>query len=56
MHITQNLFFPDALSDECDQLWVVVARFRKMAHFIPLPKEGKSASDLAFFVCFIILA
>jgi len=35
------------LSDECDQLWVIVDRFTKMAHFIPLPKEGKLASDLA---------
>jgi len=35
------------LSEQCDQLWVVIDRFTKMAHFIPLPKEGKSASDLA---------
>jgi len=35
------------LSEQCDQLWVLVDRFTKMAHFIPLPKEGKSASDLA---------
>jgi len=34
------------LSDECDQLWVVVNRFTKMTQFIPLPKEGKSVSDL----------
>jgi len=42
------------LSDKCDQLWVVVDRFTKMAHFIPLPKEGKSASDLArTFACIV---
>jgi len=35
------------ISDGCDQLWVVVDRFTKMAHFLPLPKEGKTASDLA---------
>jgi len=35
------------LSEQCDQLGVVVDRFTKMAHFIPLPKEGKSASNLA---------
>ena len=35
------------LSDECDLLWVVVDRFTKIAHFIPLPKGGKLASDLA---------
>ena len=34
------------VSDGCDQLWVIVDRFTKMAHFLPLPKEGKTASDL----------
>jgi hypothetical protein len=34
-------------SESCDQLWVVIDRFTKMAHFIPLPKDGKKATDLA---------
>ena len=34
-------------SESCDQLWVVIDRFTKMAHFIPLPKERKKATDLA---------
>jgi transposase InsO family protein len=34
-------------SESCDQLWVVIDRFTKMAHFIPLPKNGKKATDLA---------
>jgi len=34
-------------SEGCDQLWVVVDRFTKLAHFLPLPKEGKTAADLA---------
>jgi len=35
------------LSENCDQLWVVIDRFTKMAHFLPLPKEKKTAADLA---------
>jgi transposase InsO family protein len=35
------------LSEGCDQLWVVIDRFTKMAHFVPLPRSGKTASDLA---------
>jgi len=36
-----------SLSEDCDQLWVVIDRFTKMAHFLPLPKEKKTAADLA---------
>jgi len=35
------------LSEQYDQLWVIIDRFTKMAHFIPLQKDSKSASDLA---------
>jgi len=35
------------LSEGCEQLWVVIDRFTKMAHFIALPTNGKTASDLA---------
>jgi hypothetical protein len=35
------------VSSKCDQLWMVIDRFTKMAHFIPLPKEGKTAADLS---------
>jgi len=35
------------VSEECDQLWVVIDRFTKMAHFLPLPQDGKTAADLA---------
>ena len=33
------------LSEGCDQLWVVIDRFTKMGHFIPL--REKTAADLA---------
>jgi len=34
-------------SEECNQLWVVINRFTKMAHFLPLREDGKTATDLA---------
>jgi len=34
-------------SEECNQLWVVIDRFTKMAHFLPLREDGKTAMDLA---------
>jgi len=33
------------VSEGCDQLWVIIDRFTKMAHFIPL--HEKTAADLA---------
>jgi len=30
-----------------DQLWVIIDRFTKMAHFLPLPENRKTAADLA---------
>jgi len=35
------------VSEENDQLWVVIDRFTKMAHFLPLKQEGKTVADLA---------
>jgi hypothetical protein len=34
------------LSQDCDQLWVIVDRFTKMVHFIPLYKDQKKAEHL----------
>jgi hypothetical protein len=34
------------LSKDCDQLWVIIERFTKMAHFIPLKKKQKMAEHL----------
>jgi hypothetical protein len=34
------------LSEDCDQLWVIIDRFTKMAHFIALRKEQKTAEHL----------
>jgi hypothetical protein len=34
------------LSEDCNQLWVIVDSFTKMAHFIPLHKDQKKAEHL----------
>jgi hypothetical protein len=34
------------LSEDCDQLWVIIDRFTKMAHFIPLKKDQKTVEYL----------
>jgi hypothetical protein len=34
------------LSEDCNQLWVIIDRFIKMAHFIPLKKDQKIAEHL----------
>ena len=47
--ITMDFITDLPISDGCDQLWVVIDRFTKMAHFIPLNKEKKTAVDLAVF-------
>ena len=35
------------LSNGCTELWVVINRFTKMPHFIPLKENTKTAADLA---------
>jgi len=35
------------LSDGHDSIWVIVDRFTKMAHFVPLKSDTKKAPDLA---------
>ena len=45
--IAMDFIMEVPLSDNCDQLWVVIDRFTKMAHFLPLPQNGKTATDLA---------
>jgi hypothetical protein len=34
------------LSEDCNQLWVIIDRFIKMAYFIPLKKDQKIAEYL----------
>jgi hypothetical protein len=38
------------LNDGCDQLWVIIDRFTKMAHFIPLKKIEKNAENLTLIL------
>jgi len=42
--ITMDFITELPCSEGCDQLWVVIDRFTKMAHFIPL--KGKTVADL----------
>jgi len=35
------------ISEECNQLWVIIDRFTKMAHFHLLKRNKKTAADLA---------
>jgi len=35
------------ISDGYDQLWVIINRFTKMVHFLPLGNKGKTAADQA---------
>jgi transposase InsO family protein len=44
--ITMDFITDLPLSEDCDQLWVIVDRFTKMAHFIPLHKDQKKAEHL----------
>jgi hypothetical protein len=34
------------LSEDCDQLWVIIDRSTKMAHVIPVKKKNKNMEDL----------
>jgi len=45
--ITMDFIMELLTSEECDQLWVIIDRFTKMAHFLSLKKNGKTATDLA---------
>jgi hypothetical protein len=35
------------LSEGCDQLWVIIDRYTKIAHFVLLKKNNKNGEDLA---------
>jgi len=35
------------MSEEYDQLWIIIDRFTKMVYLLPLKKNGKMAADLA---------
>jgi len=43
--ITMDFIMELPLAEGCDQLWVVIDRFMKMVHFLPLEKEKKTAAE-----------
>ena len=45
--ITMDFITDLSTSEGCDQLCVVIDRFTKMARFLPVQKEAKTAVDLA---------
>jgi hypothetical protein len=50
--ITMDFITDLPLSEDYDQLWVIIDRFMKMAHFILLNKDQKTAEDLVrVFAC-----
>jgi hypothetical protein len=44
--ITMDFITDLPLSEDCNQLWVIIDRFTKMAHFIPLKKDQKTVEHL----------
>jgi transposase InsO family protein len=44
--IAMDFITDQPLSEDCDQLWVIVDRFTKMAYFILLYKDQKKAEHL----------
>jgi hypothetical protein len=44
--IAMDFITDHPLSDGCDRLWVIIDRYTKMAHFIPLKKQEKIAENL----------
>jgi transposase InsO family protein len=45
--IAMDFITDQPLSEGSDHLWVIIDRYSKMAHFIPLKKKNKKGEDLA---------
>jgi transposase InsO family protein len=46
MSIAMDFITDLPLSEDCDQVWVIINRFTKIAHFIPLHKDQKKVEYL----------